>query len=141
MDRKQATQNAKDSFTLWHGQVLLVPYDLEFKVYGTDTAGTCDFVGGLYYPKKKIFGRIYYLDWKTGTYIDRASHGPQIASYKHFDGRYPDAGIGVVNFSKDEVKFIFTDYTKYEDRMLGEFFLMHKLYMSRHPQIAKRARG
>ena len=108
-------------------------------MYSDYSAGTCDFLGALYYPKKKILGRVYYLDWKTGMFTDRASQGPQIAAYKYMDGRFPDAGIAVVHFSKDKPEFRFTDYSKYEDRMLKEWFLMEGLYLSRHPLIAKKA--
>ena len=130
-------ETAFESFLAWYSCVTLIPYDLEFTVYDDDSAGTCDFLGELTYPEKKIFNRVYYLDWKTGMYSDRYSHGPQIAQYKKADGRFPGAGIAVVHFNKDAVDFKFVDYSKYERNMLNQYFLMEELFYSRHQRTER----
>ena len=139
MDRKILTETATNSFLLWYSQVHLVPFDLEFKVYSEHSAGTCDFVGLLTYPAKKIINKVYYIDWKSSFFVNPEQQGPQIAAYKYMDGRYPDAGIAVLHLNRDKPMFDWKNYTKQEKRRLFEWYLMERMFFSRKPRIAKKA--
>lgn len=141
MNASQQTETAFENFLAWYSCVRLIPYDVEFKLYDDvgRVAGTCDFYGFLEWPEKKVYGD-YYLDWKTSLYVNRNSHGPQIAEYKRIDGRNPKAGIGVVYFPKNEIgKPVWFDATKKEDEYLEQFSLARRLYYLRHPQKARKA--
>ena len=131
--------NAIESFLLWFTEVDFRPFYTEFEVSGGGVAGTCDTVGLLTDPNRKIWNRVYYIDWKSSLYVDRLSHGPQIAKYKDLDGRYPQAGIAVLHLSKDKVEYKFQDYSKKEDIYLKQFNLMRDLFFSRHPIIRGKA--
>lgn len=131
---------AFESFLLWYSCVELIPVELEFSVYDHKrrVAGTCDCLCYLRWAEKNI-DNYYYLDWKTGTYINRNNHGAQIAQYKRSDGRYPKAGIGVLYLSKEEPDFKFFDATRFEKRYLKRFDLASDLFFLDRPRIAKKA--
>jgi len=134
-------EQAFESWLLWYSCVEFEPYDIEFTVYGKWTAGTCDAVGMLTYPAKKIFQRVFYIDWKSSLYSDRPAHGSQIAKYKQLDGRYPDAGIAVLHLNKDKLGYKWVDYSKYEMRYRKLFELWRAGFYMARPQLKKRARG
>ena len=136
--------NAIEAWLQWYSECHLETYDVEFLVKGCMSAGTCDWLGELTYPAKKIYKKVYYIDWKSSLYVDRPSHGTQIATYKFFDKRYPDAGIAVLNLDKDLKKdppYIFTDYTKYYRRYRTQFAFWQASFYNVRPQLKKKARG
>jgi len=138
-------EQAFESWLMWYSCVEFEPYDTEFTVYGKWTAGTCDTVGMLTYPAKKIYKKVYYIDWKSSLYSDRAAHGSQIAKYKQLDGRFPKAGIAVLHLDKDlknpKKPYVWVDYSKYEKRYRKQFELWRAGFYNARPQLKKRARG
>jgi len=138
-------EQAFESWLMWYSCVDFEPYDVEFIVYGKRSAGTCDAVGLLTYPAKKIFKKVYYIDWKSSLYVDRPAHGAQIAAYKRKDGRYPNAGIAVLYLDKDlkdpKKPYVWVDYTKEEKRHIKQFNFWRAGYYNARPRIAAKMRG
>ena len=130
-------EQAIESWLAWFSCVDFTPYYNEFRVKGTRTQGTCDTVGLLHWPEKKIFHKVYYIDWKSSLYVNRNSHGPQIAAYKRYDGRFPDAGIAILHLSKEETDFKWVDYSKHENRMFDIYYHAEAMYFYKHPVLAK----
>ena len=137
--------NAIEAWLQWYSECHLETYDVEFLVKGCMSAGTCDWLGELTYPAKNIYKKVYYIDWKSSLYSDRAAHGSQIAKYKQLDGRFPKAGIAVLHLDKDlknpKKPYVWVDYSKYEKRYRKQFELWRAGFYNARPQLKKRARG
>jgi len=136
--------NAIEAWLQWYSECSLITFDIEFLVKGRMAAGTCDWLGELTYPAKKIFNKVYYLDWKSSLFVDRPSHGTQIATYKVMDGRYPKAGIGVLYLDKDLKKdppYQFIDYTPYFKRYRKQFNFWRAAFYNVRPQLKAKAKG
>jgi len=130
-------EQAIESWLAWFSCVDFTPYDTEFRVRLRRTQGTCDTVGLLHWPEKKIFNRVYYIDWKSSFFVNKKTHGAQIAAYKMGDGRFPDAGIAILHCSKTETDFKWKDYSTHEERMWEMYYHAEAMYFCEHTGLAK----
>ena len=129
---KNEITTAFNAFLKFYADYNVVPYQLEYTVFGYGWAGTMDFKG-LLNNKKTL------LDWKTSKAIYWSSMGPQIAAYWVADGRWAEQA-GILRLDKQsgeyELKLL---KPKRLEKYYREYTHMASLYFERHPIIAKKA--
>ena len=127
---KREVENCWIGFCAWFAEHKLETIETELRLWADDWCGMLDWYG--------IFdGGFYIWDWKTSKKLyhkDRI----QVAGYR---GEMEKRGMivqghGVLRLDKETGIFEARDYSKFYEKDLEEFNLIHDLYMIRHPRIA-----
>jgi hypothetical protein len=123
-------ENCWIAFSAWYSEHELETIQTEMRLWADDWCGQLDWYG-------KLDGKLYVIDWKTSKSLyhkDRV----QVAGYRREmtnQGNETD-GHGVLRLDKETGAFEWRDYSKFYERDVEEFRLIHDLYMIRHPIIA-----
>jgi hypothetical protein len=121
--------NTLVGFFKWYAEHELETIETELRLWADDWCGQLDWYG--------VFdGKFYIIDWKTSKSLyhkDRI----QVAGYRRELGRQGMIveGHGVLRLDKETGAFEWRDYSKFYEKDLEEFQLIHDLYMLRHPII------
>ena len=134
---KQQIENCWIGFSAWYAEHELETIETELRLWADDWCGQVDWVGW-------FDGKIYVIDWKTSKSLyhkDRI----QVAGYrgelqKQWGWKAYISGHGVLRLDKETGGFEWRDYSKFYEKDVKEFQLIHDLYMIRHPIIAKQFR-
>jgi len=134
-----------NAFNAWYKEHNLKPIAVEQTVYGDCWAGTLDYIG--YFDDK-----LYVIDWKSskGFYPEMRY---QVAAYRDavpvlslpitgtkYKPKWKEIdGCGVLRLDKETGLPDWHDTSKTYESDLKVFNAMHRLYMLRHPRIAKAA--
>jgi hypothetical protein len=124
-------ENCWIAFSAWYFEHHVEPIETEKRLWAHDWCGQLD----LYCW---FNGVPYVIDHKTSRALyhkDRI----QVAGYRgemEKQGHNVD-GHGVLRLDKESGAFEWRDYSKFYEKDLKEFQLIHDLYMIRHPIIAK----
>ena len=126
------------AFGAWYAEHELETIETEKRLWADDWCGQLDWYG-------KLDGKLYVIDWKTSKNLyhkDRI----QVAGYRgelqkqlvqHPYSLMQIEGHGVLRLDKETGEFEWRDYSKFYERDVAEFKLIHDLYIIRHPIIAK----
>jgi hypothetical protein len=124
-------ENCWIAFSAWYAEHKLETIETELRLWADDWCGQLDWYG--------VFDdKFYIIDFKTSKSLyhkDRI----QVAGYR---GECEKQGMtvqghGVLRLDKETGAFEWRDYSKFYEKDLQEFQLIHDLYMIRHPIIAK----
>ena len=124
-------ENAFRAFWNWSIDNDLKPISLEQTVYG-DVDGYC--WAGTMDIECYLNDKRTVIDHKTSKDFYWDSMGPQIAAYKSLTDA---THCGILRLDKESGMPFYRDRTKYFDRDLRIFKNMVRIYMDRHPVIAK----
>ena len=124
-------RNAFVAFLDWKDEHNLKPISLEQTVYG-DVDGYC--WAGTMDIECYLNDKRTVIDHKTSKDFYWDSMGPQIAAYKSLTDA---THCGILRLDKESGMPFYRDRTKYFDRDLRIFKNMVRIYMDRHPVIAK----
>ena len=129
--QNEQAQNAFIAFSKWEEDNNLKPIALEQTVYGEvdgyEWGGTMDI-------ECYLDGVKTLIDVKTSADFYWDSMGPQIAAYKSETDAERN---GILRLDKKSGMPFYRDRTKYYERDLEIFKTMFRLYVLRHPKIAK----
>jgi hypothetical protein len=122
--------NALCAFFEWEAKHELKTRRTEHRLWMKDWCGMLDWYGD--FDDKR-----YIIDWKSSKTLyhkDRV----QVAGYRWAmtEKGYTVDGHGVLRLDKESGEFEWRDYSKFYERDVEEFKLIHDLYMIRHPIIA-----
>ena len=119
------------AFVVWKTEHNLKPISLEQTVYG-DVDGYC--WAGTMDIECYLNDKRTVIDFKTSKDFYWDSMGPQIAAYKSLTDA---THCGILRLDKESGMPFYRDRTKYYERDLKIFKHMVRIYMLRHPKIAK----
>ena len=124
-------ENCWIAFSAWYAEHQLETIATEQRLWMDDWCGMLDWYGW-------FDGKLYILDWKTSKKLyhrDRV----QCAGYRSamIEKGFQVEGHGVLRLDKETGEFEWRDYSKFYEKDLMEFNLIHALYMLRHPVVAK----
>ena len=131
---KEHIENCWIAFSAWYAEHKLETIETELRLWADDWCGQLDlyaFMDGLR----------FVIDFKTSRALyhkDRI----QVAGYRGELEKQgcPVDGHGVLRLDKETGAFEWRDYSKFYEKDLKEFQLIHDLYMIRHPIISKQFR-
>ena len=119
------------AFLDWENEHNLKPISVEQTVYG-DVDGYC--WAGTMDIECYLNDKRTVIDFKTSKDFYWDSMGPQIAAYKSLTDV---THCGILRLDKESGMPFYRDRTKYYERDLKIFKHMVRIYMLRHPKIAK----